>query len=135
MRRECSTAQKKMEANKSSSSFCFRRNVCHCGGDVVLMTSKTVSNSGKKFWRKSCCGYFDWADEETVDGGRNEEDVEGYKVEIMELKMKLTKVQKKLNYERNGQKCFIVAMVLSWAMTIILCVFFSLKCVGCRVGF
>ncbi|KAJ1395102.1 Proton-dependent oligopeptide transporter family [Sesbania bispinosa] len=35
--------------------------------------------------RKSCCGYFDWADEESVEGRRNEEDVEGYKVEIMEL--------------------------------------------------
>ncbi|KAJ1387956.1 Zinc finger, GRF-type [Sesbania bispinosa] len=109
-----------MAGSKSSSSFCSRRNVCHCGEDVVLMTSKTVSNPGKKFWRclnwnrKSCCGYFDWADEETVEGGRNEEDVEGYKVEIMELKMKLAKVQRKLSNERNDRKWFITALVFSW---------------------
>ncbi|KAJ1391366.1 Zinc finger, GRF-type [Sesbania bispinosa] len=63
MRRERSTEQMKMAGSKSSSSFCSRRNVCHCGEDAMLMTSKTGSNLGKKFWRcpnwnrKSCCWF------------------------------------------------------------------------------
>ncbi|KAJ1402365.1 Zinc finger, GRF-type [Sesbania bispinosa] len=127
-----------MVGSKASSSFCSRRNVCRCGEDVLLMTSNTESNPGKKFWRcrnwkrKSCCGYFAWADEETVEGGRNEDSVEGFTVEIMELKMKLAKVQRKLSNERKSRKWFIAVLGFSWAMTIILCVFFAVKCVGCK---
>ncbi|KAJ1443674.1 hypothetical protein SESBI_00268 [Sesbania bispinosa] len=98
MKRGSFAMQKKMVPNKSSSSFCSRRNVCDCGDDVVLMTLKTVSNPGKKFWRYL---NWNWADEETVERGRNYEDVEGYKLEIMELKRKLAKVQRKLSGERN----------------------------------
>ncbi|KAJ1375566.1 Zinc finger, GRF-type [Sesbania bispinosa] len=55
-----------MSASKtSSSSFPSRRTLCDCGEDLVLMTSKTVRNPGKKFWR--CPNWK--ADEELLDEG------------------------------------------------------------------
>ncbi|KAJ1379354.1 Zinc finger, GRF-type [Sesbania bispinosa] len=65
-----------MSASKiSSSSFPSRRTLYDCGEDLVLMTSKTVRNPGKKFWRfpnwkkTFSCDFFQWADEELLDEG------------------------------------------------------------------
>ncbi|KAM7497181.1 hypothetical protein LguiA_021595 [Lonicera macranthoides] len=54
-------------ASRSSSSV-NSRSSCHCGYPVVMKTSKTSKNPGRRFigcrnWRsETSCGFFDWID-------------------------------------------------------------------------
>ncbi|KAJ1384465.1 Zinc finger, GRF-type [Sesbania bispinosa] len=125
MRSGFSNPHKKGSASKtSSSSFQSPHTLCDCGDDLILMTSKTVSNPGKKFWRcpnwknNMSCDFFQWVDEEWLDKGTSMEDVEGYVMEIAQLK-KVSKLQRKLCDVRNMRKWLIVCLVFSWALMVV----------------
>ncbi|KAJ1376090.1 Zinc finger, GRF-type [Sesbania bispinosa] len=57
----------------SSSTFSSRYRLCGCGDTMLLLTTTSAKNPGRKFWRcpnwnrKDTCNYFEWLEEE-VDG-------------------------------------------------------------------
>ncbi|KAJ1404155.1 Zinc finger, GRF-type [Sesbania bispinosa] len=103
MRRGISSLQKKV-ASSRTSSFLFhsRHSSCDCCEELILMTSKMVTNPGKKFWRcpnwnkNMSCEFFRWAEEECIDRASCLEDLKDFKVENTQLKKKVAKLQKKV---------------------------------------
>lgn len=86
-------------------------------------------------WQKTfTCDFFQWADEELLDEGTSMEDVEGYKLEIVKLKKKVSKLQRQLCELRSNRKWIIVTLVFSWAAMILIWIFFAVKFLGSRQG-
>ncbi|KAJ1437345.1 Zinc finger, GRF-type [Sesbania bispinosa] len=118
----------------SSSSSHPRRMLCKCGEEVLLLTSTTVANPGKTFWRfprwnsGAGCNFFRWCEEEVQNAG-NHEVQKRYELEIADLELKVSKLKRKLHEERVFRRLITVVLIVSWAMIIGLCIFFSVNCV------
>ncbi|KAJ1395706.1 hypothetical protein SESBI_33157 [Sesbania bispinosa] len=129
-----------MVSKCSSSSSFSRHNVYGCGERTLLFTSNTPINPGWTFWRcpnwkkKGSCDYLEWANEEVLQQLGNVEDRGCNAQEVADMKKKITKLERKISDERKMKKLFIGALVLSWGMTIGLCVFVSTQCIALKQG-
>ncbi|KAJ1405015.1 putative mechanosensitive ion channel MscS, LSM domain protein [Sesbania bispinosa] len=100
----------------SSSSSIARRMLCDCGEE-----------------RQMTCNFFKWADGVVCDMQQPRfEDCHFYKDEIEELKRKVTKLRKKLGYERVKLKdafaCIILLLVIAVGVSVYAVVNFEGMC-------
>ncbi|KAJ1415508.1 hypothetical protein SESBI_17935 [Sesbania bispinosa] len=97
MRSSASAPEKRAMGSNSASSLTFafpKRRICGCGGNVVLIKSKTMNNPGP------------------VDGAEI----------VRDKKLKVLKLKKKLDAEKRKAKMFMGVAVGSWVLTLIVCV-------------
>ncbi|KAJ1410652.1 hypothetical protein SESBI_21820 [Sesbania bispinosa] len=103
MRSSASAPEKRAMGSNSASSSTFafpKRRICGCGGNVVLIKSKTTNNPGR----------FRWC--------RNRRRLK---------KLKVLKLRRSLMQKREGENVMGVA-VGSWVLTLIVCVVCVGKC-------
>ncbi|RYQ92494.1 hypothetical protein Ahy_B09g098727 isoform A [Arachis hypogaea] len=94
---------------RNSSQGRRRRTTCYCGERLVLVTSSTAENPGRRFW--GCvnygigeeCGYFVWAESE------KEQEVARLKRKITGLKGKVTTLERMLT-----MAVAVALFTLSW---------------------
>ncbi|KAJ1394518.1 Zinc finger, GRF-type [Sesbania bispinosa] len=132
MRSSASAPEKRAMGSNSASSSTFafpKRRICGCGGNVVLIKSKTTNNPGRMFWRCPywTCSYFKWADEDGFDEQLGLAAVDGAEI-VGDKKLKVLKLKKKLDAEKRKAKMFMGVAVGSWVLTLIVCVVCVGKC-------
>ncbi|KAJ1398799.1 Zinc finger, GRF-type [Sesbania bispinosa] len=133
-----SRQEKNHSTMKSSSSYSShpRRMVCKCGEEVLLLKSSTLTNLGKTFWRcpnwksSHSCNFFHWCDEEDLQQPGNDEAQRRYEQEVADLEFKVSKLRRELTEERAVRRSMTIVIMASWALTIELCIFSLIKCVG-----
>ncbi|KAJ1410040.1 Zinc finger, GRF-type [Sesbania bispinosa] len=115
MRSSASAPEKRAMGSNSASSSTFafpKRRICGCGGNVVLIKSKTTNNPGCMFWRCPywTCSYFKWADEDGFDEQLGLAAVDGAEI-VGDKKLKVLKLKKKLDAEKRKAKCLWVLLL------------------------
>ncbi|KAJ1421592.1 Zinc finger, GRF-type [Sesbania bispinosa] len=132
--------QLKMCGSKTMDSSSSSLRVCRCGQDVLVLTSNSLKNPGRRFFRcpnwktTDSCRFFQWVDEEIYSNESlnqipppNQCDRCADVVEASNLKVK--DMQKKLAYETKKMNLFLtILLVLSW---MVMCIGFLMgKCVN-----
>ncbi|KAJ1434577.1 Zinc finger, GRF-type [Sesbania bispinosa] len=124
-----STEKKIFRCNSSTSSSYPRFRRCRCGEKMILLTSKSLRNPGKNFWRcpfwdtENTCNYFQWADEEVTEDVSMRSD---YTVD--DLKAKNAKLKLKLMAERKAGKMKTYLVFFAWFLSFVVLAFCALKC-------
>ncbi|XP_027927830.1 uncharacterized protein At1g43920, Chloroplastic-like [Vigna unguiculata] len=132
---KCSTTSSSSSQNRSSG---FVPRICGCGEILLLLKATTHKNNGRFFWRcknwanDRNCRFFQWADEvepeKEVPIEKNEEDnVCVNERMLVDVLQKNAKLKKKLIEERKMGQLKMCAFLVSWAVTVMFCVFFVMK--------
>ncbi|QCD94251.1 hypothetical protein DEO72_LG5g2335 [Vigna unguiculata] len=132
---KCSTTSSSSSQIRSSESV---PRICGCGETLLLLKATTQKNNGRFFWRcknwanDRNCRFFQWADEvepeKEVTIEKNEEDsVCVNERMLVDVLQKNAKLKKKLIEERKMGQLKMCAFLVSWAFTVMFCVFFVMK--------
>ncbi|XP_022635247.1 uncharacterized protein At1g43920, Chloroplastic-like [Vigna radiata var. radiata] len=120
------------------SSSHLTSKMCGCGERLLVLKATTLKNKGRLFYRcrnwasNASCNYFEWVDEghNEIEGSlqRKSEEVDVYMEKaLLDLRKKKDKLKRKLEQKRKNFKMMLVFFVLSWALTVILCIMFVFK--------
>ncbi|KAJ1413284.1 Zinc finger, GRF-type [Sesbania bispinosa] len=114
-----SDSVKRDMTSKSSSCARSKSRFCHCGDEVLLLTSNTASNPGQVFWRcqnwgegtNRTCNFFMWVDEDAnpFSGSGICDDVGAKEIkrknfELDELMRKNSKLMKKVELGKGREE-------------------------------
>ncbi|KOM53033.1 hypothetical protein LR48_Vigan09g169200 [Vigna angularis] len=112
--------------------------MCGCGERLLVLKTTTLKNKGRLFYRcrnwasNASCNYFEWVDEGHYENEgslqRKSEEVEVCMEKVvLDLRKKKDKLKRKLEQERKNFKMMLVFFVLSWVLTVMLCIMFVFK--------
>lgn len=76
------------------------------------------------------CNFFRWYDEEVVHPSGNEEGQTRFELDIADLEFNVAKLKRKLIEERTVRRLMTIVIIVYGALTVGLCIFCSIKCVG-----
>ncbi|KAJ1427364.1 Zinc finger, GRF-type [Sesbania bispinosa] len=102
---------KRCSASKSSSSSSiYRRMVCACGDELLIMKLKSARNPGRMFWRchnwdEMTCNFFRWVDDDATEQGVITDERQLLEHEREELKRKIVKLQMRLKWGKEESDC------------------------------